>query len=259
MITITLDRGHHGPRYNPGAVPGYYESARMWKLGEYLTTALQAYGIKVVPTRTSRDKDLDLEERGRKAKGSHALISLHSNAADSKKVNYVVAMYQVDDNCGSMDEVSKELAKRLDDCVAKVMDTEAKTWSTKGNRGDYYGVLRGAHAVGVPAIIIEHGFHTNPDQADWLMDDDNLKQLAEAEAQVIADFFGATKSTEFKVRIKSKTLCVRSDPGTNHKVVTKIKRGEVYTIVKTNETGTWGRLKSGVGWINIKPTYCERI
>lgn len=30
----------------------------------------------------------------------------------------------------------------------------------KGNRGDYYGVLRGSNAVGVPGMIIEHAYHT---------------------------------------------------------------------------------------------------
>ncbi len=29
-----------------------------------------------------------------------------------------------------------------------------------GNRGDYYGVLRGSNAVGVPGLIIEHAYHT---------------------------------------------------------------------------------------------------
>lgn len=258
MARICIDAGHYG-KYNPGAIKGYYESQAMWKLHLLLKKALTEYGIKVVTTRANQRTDLDLYERGRKAKGCDAFISLHSNAASSESVNYVVCMHQIDDDCGKMDAASKELAKRLADCVAKVMGAKPQTWSTKGNRGDYYGVLRGAHAVNVPGVIVEHGFHTNKAQCDWLLKDANLAELARAEAEAIADYFGATKTQEFQVKIKVKTLRVRSGAGTEHPIVTKVRRGEIYTITKTNEAGTWGRLKSGAGWICIKPTYVEKI
>jgi hypothetical protein len=118
-------------------------------------------------------------------------------------------MYQVDDNCGDMDEQSKALAKKLADCVGKVMGTEAKTWSTKsssdrdgnGYKDDYYGVLRGAHSVGAAGVIIEHGFHTNKAQAAWLLNAENLDKLAKAEAAVIAEHYGylSTESANQKM------------------------------------------------------------
>ena len=274
IFDFTVDRGHYGSRYNMGAVSGYYESERMWKLGGYVTTELEAYGIKVIHTRANRDKDLELEDRGRKAKGSAGLVSLHTNADSNPKTNYVVAMYQVDDNCGGMDEESKALANALATNVAKLMGAKAQTWATKsshdrdknGFKDDYYGVLRGAHAVKVPAVILECGFHTNPAQAAWLMKDANLKKLAKVIAETIADFCGVKKTaqttptkSEFTVQIKSKTLRIRAGAGTEHKIVGKVKRGETYTIVKTDGKGTWGRLKSGAGWICIKDTYIKRV
>ena len=258
MPKICIDAGHFG-NYNAGRIKGYYESKAMWSLHLLLKKALEEYGIEVVTTRANQRADLDLYERGRKAKGCDAFISLHSNASGSEGTNYVLALHQVDDNCGKMDEASKELAKRLANCVAEVMGADAKTWSTKGNRGDYYGVLRGAHAVGVPAVIVEHGFHTNAAQCDWLMQDENLAKLAEAEAAVIAEYFGASKPNGFLVRIKSNTLCVREGAGVRHNKVSKVKCGEVFTIVETNKDGTWGRLKSGKGWICIKPTYVDKV
>lgn len=51
------------------------------------------------------------------------------------------------------------------------------------------------------------------------------------------------------VVINTDVLNVRSGPGTSYKVVTTVKRGEVYTIVQTQ--GNWGKLKSGAGWINL--------
>ena len=55
---------------------------------------------------------------------------------------------------------------------------------------DYYGVLFAAHQAGVPAIILEHSFHTNKRAAKWLMADTNLKKLAESEADALAEYFG---------------------------------------------------------------------
>ena len=273
-ISCLIDRPHYGTTYNKGAAPGYYESARMWDLCDLIGAELQSYGAKVGYTRTNKAKDMDLEERGRMAKGYTFLLSPHSNASDDPKTSYVVAMYQVDDHCGEMDEVSKALAKALATNVAKLMGAKAQTWATKsahdrdgnGYKDDYYGVLRGAHSVHVPAVIIENGFHTNPNQAKWLMKDTNLKKLAKVIAETIAEFYGLKKEasaapakTEFKVQIKSKTLRIRSGAGTNHKVVCKVHKGEVYTITKTNDKGTWGRLKSGKGWICIKDTYVKKI
>ena len=47
-------------------------------------------------------------------------------------------------------------------------------------------------------------------------------------------------------------LNVRAGAGVNTKVVGKVKKGGVYTIVKTS--GNWGKLKSGLGWIYLKNT-----
>ena len=185
---VCLDAGHYG-KYNAYAVGGGWESQQMWKLHLLLKAHLEKYGIKVITTRANQRTDLDLYERGRKAKDADLFVSLHSNADTKEDTQYVVAMYQVDDNCGKMDEASKEVAKLLADCVGKIMGAKAQTWSTKGNRGDYYGVLRGSHSVKVPGVIIEHGFHTNKAQADWLMQDKNLEKLAKAEAETIAKWF----------------------------------------------------------------------
>ena len=78
-----------------------------WKLHLLLKAELEKYGIEVITTRASQDKDLALESRGKASKGSNLFISLHSNAASSESTNYVVVMHQVDDNCGPMDEQSR--------------------------------------------------------------------------------------------------------------------------------------------------------
>jgi hypothetical protein len=55
---------------------------------------------------------------------------------------------------------------------------------------------------------------------------------------------------EFKpytVQVMVQTLNYRSGPGTNYPVKGTISKGGVYTIVE--ESGKWGKLKSGAGWI----------
>lgn len=54
------------------------------------------------------------------------------------------------------------------------------------------------------------------------------------------------------VKINTDVLNVRAGAGTRYKVVTTVKRGEVFTITQTQ--GNWGKLKSGAGWINLNYT-----
>lgn len=58
--------------------------------------------------------------------------------------------------------------------------------------------------------------------------------------------------TSYKVKVTASALNIRSGPGTNHKVTGVIRDKGVYTIV--DEEGTWGKLKSGEGWISLKYT-----
>jgi hypothetical protein len=59
--------------------------------------------------------------------------------------------------------------------------------------------------------------------------------------------------TPYRVRVITDVLNVRKTPNTSAAIVTKIKRGEIYTIVDESKTatGTWGQLKSKVGWISL--------
>ena len=59
----------------------------------------------------------------------------------------------------------------------------------------------------------------------------------------------------YLVVVDTDVLNVRKGAGVGFSVVTQIRRGEIYTIV--DECNGWGKLKSGVGWINLK--YTERV
>ena len=192
MITtykVMLDAGHYGDYNRSPAVPEYWESRMSWKLHLLLRAELESYGITVGTTRNAQKTDLEVYERGRKAKGYDMFVSLHSNAVGSyvnEDIVYPIVYRLIDDGSG--------LADKLSSTVESVMKTGANARTGTRlleNGNEYYGVLRGAKAVGCRrAYIIEHSFHTATKPARWLLDENNLARLAAAEAKVIAAYFG---------------------------------------------------------------------
>ena len=191
---ICLDAGHVGSKYNQSpVVKTYYESAMVWALHLKLKAQLEARGFQVVTTRASIDTDLGVYERGTASKGCDVFISLHSNACGTESVDYPV-VYRAYDNKNDVDTLALKLAKK----VGELMGTaQAGRTATRKNSsgGEYYGVLRGARAVGTPYyMLIEHSFHTNTKATKWLSKDANLDKLAVAEADILAEFFGMESS-----------------------------------------------------------------
>lgn len=193
---ICLDAGHVGSKYNQSpVVKTYYESAMVWALHLKLKTQLEARGFQVVTTRASIDTDLGVYERGTASKGCDVFISLHSNACGTESVDYPV-VYRAYDNKNNVDTLALKLAKKVGELMGT---TQAGRTATRKNSsgGEYYGVLRGARAVGTPYyMLIEHSFHTNTKATKWLSEDANLDKLAVAEADILAEFFGMESSTE---------------------------------------------------------------
>lgn len=197
-IKICLDAGHVGSKYNQSpVVKTYYESAMVWKLHLKLKAELETRGFEVITTRADIDTDLGVYERGAASKGCNVFISLHSNACSTESVDYPV-VYRAYDNLNDVDVLALQIAKK----IGELMGTnQAGRTATRKNSagGEYYGVLRGARAVGTPFyMLIEHSFHTNTAATKWLSVDANLDKLAVAEAELLADYFGVkdTPKTE---------------------------------------------------------------
>lgn len=204
---ICLDAGHYA-KYNPGVVKGYYESEIVWKLTMLEKELLEQMGIEVVLTRTNINDNPDLFTRGKTAKGCDLFVSNHTNACDSPDVDRVSVIYLVDNNKTTIDEKAKDFATKVAPVVKKTMGVSSyKTYSKlsdvdrDGNGkidDNYYGVLHGAFTAKVPAVIIEHSFHTNANTCKWLMNDANLTKLAKACAESMAKFVGVTVDTTDK-------------------------------------------------------------
>lgn len=195
-MKICLDAGHYGKYNQSPADKRYYESDMVWKLHLLQKKYLEEYGIEVITTRPEQAKDLALYERGAKSKGCDLFISNHSNAVASTvndKIDYPVSYCAIN---GSADVIGLALAQ----CIEVVMGTKqsARIEHRTGQHGDYYGVIRGATAVGTPGLILEHSFHTNTAATLWLLDDANLDKLAKAEAETIARLYGIEQPEESK-------------------------------------------------------------
>lgn len=187
-MKICLDAGHYGKYNQSPADKRYYESVMAWKLHLLQKKYLESYGIQVILTREDKDRDRGLYDRGAASAGCDLFISDHSNAVgDSRndQIDYPAAFCAID---GRADGIGMALAQT----VEKVMGTSqpARILHRRGQNGDYYGVLRGAAAVGTPGLILENSFHTNTQMTQWLLSDENLDQLAQAQARTIAFYYG---------------------------------------------------------------------
>lgn len=190
---VVLDPGH-GQYTNPyPAASGYYEGTQMFKLAIVLKAKLEASGIDVIMTRNKISDDPSLANRGKTAGTNSAdlFISLHSDAIGSyisttaKGVSVFYSITDADSN--------KKFAAKLSSAVSSLMKTRDRGALTRIGSGnaDYYGVIRNSAASGCKAaFLIEHGFHTNPDDVKWLISDENITKIADADCSVICDWFG---------------------------------------------------------------------
>lgn len=66
-------------------------------------------------------------------------------------------------------------------------------------------------------------------------------------------------STEMIIKIIVDVLNIRTGPGTTYDKVGTLFKDDVYTIVELNSQGTWGKLKSGAGWISLNKNYVTKV
>ena len=144
---------------------------------------------------------------------------------------------------------AKEEAKRL-------IETYCKRTGFR-NRGHKYKELYVLRHTVAPAMLLEMAFvDTEADFKRW--NDLGAELIANAivegiTGQVVQEKPVETPSTtSYTVKITADVLNVRAGAGTNYKVNTQVRKGEVYTIV--GESNGWGKLKSGAGWISLKYT-----
>lgn len=196
-IKICLDPGH-GNKQNLG-LNGYYESVGNLAACLLLKNELERYGFAVVLTRTKESENPDIStQRGQVAvkNGCQVFISWHSDANAKSSVRGVTVINSV------KRPGSAALAQALAGAIATAMGTSLSPYGgskngvwqrTRAAGDDYYAVLRGATGSGSQVqhtFLIEHGFHTNPEDVDMLDKSHNRLAIVQAEAKALAEYFG---------------------------------------------------------------------
>lgn len=255
-IKLCFDAGHYTNYNRSNVYENYYEGNMTWELHLLVKEYLEKnyINVSIITTRSERDKDLSVYNRGYKAKGCDGFYSFHSNACDDKNVDRVVIIKGL--GVKGVDNYAERLGEAIKKCMK--LNSEVQVYEkSKENNQEFYGVLRGAKDAGVKdRYIIENSFHTNYNSAKWLCNINNLRVLAEEQAKEIADHHKLIKNINelnkidnkkwsngtYKVKVKTTSnLNLREGRGTNYPVVTTIKKGTVFELgyVLNNWGSTW--------------------
>lgn len=192
-FNVRLDAGHT-TLYNRGVNPAYYEGDRMFLLSLYEMEELQKYRDVNVSISRTQTGNPSLYTRCKAAANYDLLISNHSNA-NANKDKKTVHIYE------ALDRAKDPLAYKLGKTIADTMGTSYALLTRADSKGDnYYGILRYSVSFGIKLpLLIEHGYHTNPDQCNWLLSDSNLKRLAVNEVRCIAEHFDLQLKTDTSI------------------------------------------------------------
>ena len=189
MKKVMLDPGHDASNVNGSPDGTYKEHEFALDMGKRIKAILEKAGVEVSMTRTNGSA-VSLDERCRMANAIKDLdlyVSLHSNAADSSGQwssargwsAHIVA------KGGNAEKAAKAILKRV-----QAAGVEVRSQSIVVSN---FQVLRDTAA---PAVLIEHGFHTNEQDTALLKDSQYRQALASAEALGILDHLGLSLPAE---------------------------------------------------------------
>ena len=173
---IIVDPGHGG--FDPGkpGIHGKDEKHLNLEIALLLRNYLERAGAIVIMTRTTDDdvdgmdgvkhKSKDMVERKKLSQGGDILVSIHQNSFTQPSVKGAQTFY----NCKSED--GKKLATWIQKSIKQYADTTNRR-EAKCNTN--YFVLK---ATQIPAVIVECGFLTNPEEEMKLNDPAYQDQIA---------------------------------------------------------------------------------
>lgn len=209
-VVVVLDPGHDvshaGTRGN-----GLKEEELTLKIAQYCKAELEEYsGVTVYMTRNSENcphpGTTSIEDNAQrvayaKSVNANVYVSIHLNsagaAAKGAEVYYPNQNYRSD-----IGKEGGELAQKvlnqlislgLENRGIRIRNSEDHSTYEDGSLADYYGVIKGSKKAGFPGIIIEHAFVSNSNDATFLSNENNLKQLGIADASGIAEYFNLSK------------------------------------------------------------------
>ena len=272
MLKIAIDAGHgkytSGKRCMKTLDPN--QTREWWlndRIADRLESLLTAYDCEVLRVDdTTGLTDVSLKNRVKKANnwGADVYISAHHNAGilgkllgwRSKKAGGTVVYYY------SSNTARKKQAQALYDAVVGLTGLVGDRSRKVIKKGFY--VIKNTN---MPAFLLENGFMDSHTDVPIILSDAHANKTAQGLLNFLKSEFklkklaGAVESeavnTSFKVKVIVDSLNYRAGAGTNYDVKGTVGKGQIYTIVATS--GSWGKLKSGAGWINISNKYVSRV
>ncbi len=204
-ITVCVDPGHQGAGNNgkepngpgseemktmvatgtTGVATGIRESVMVLNASMKIRDELLAHGYNVLMVRESQDVDIPNSTRALMGNTANICIHIHGNGVNDQSVSGLLCMVPSTPNpwvgplapeCARLAELIRDYAcmtsgaKKMSNLVTDKMTT--LNWST------------------VPAVIIELGFMTNPDEDRLLNNDDYQALLARGIVAGIDAYFG---------------------------------------------------------------------
>ncbi len=177
-MTIVVDAGHGGEwSGTSGAIEGLYEKTLTLTYAKKLQTKLQSLGAAVVMTRTT-DKKVEMHDVAtitRNAKPD-LFVSIHMDGVDDPEPNGPTDFYY--------NEYSASLARSIFDKMYTVFQNHKKT-TYRGAKWNPYYVTRVSDC---PAVLVECGFMTNPEEEKLMIDDSFQNEIVNAIAAGITEF-----------------------------------------------------------------------
>lgn len=182
-MKICLDPGHGGS--DPGAVAGEVKEKDIALKIAHRTAWLLINYYDVIATRWS-DEDVELADRVNfaNAMGSDVFISIHCNSfTDPGPRGLEVYCYKPDPATKGYN-----LARKIYGKILNVAELEGYHYTARGiKQGDWLYVIR---KTVMPAVLVEVGFVSNPDELAWLNSPKGHIAIGYAIAQAVIDYVG---------------------------------------------------------------------
>ena len=249
-LIIVLDPGHGSTdNGSSGKLNGktYYEKDLNNMVTAHLYDSLAQYaGVKVYLTRYDDSKPSLMTRSVTAGKlGADLMISLHMNALDNADYYggseiYVHSGNYLPEGAKATKAIATDILKGFEQfglknrgVKTKLIDNDKYYMYDNGQYADYYGVIRYATMVRVPAMIIEHGYMSNKSDLEFLSKSENLKKLADKTAEAVAKYYGLEKGEGQKMTMKvQEGLTIGSLP------TSMVVGDEISTLTATGGSGS---------------------
>jgi N-acetylmuramoyl-L-alanine amidase len=188
-VVIVIDPGHGGENTGTQYLPideRYYDM----QIAKYLKDYLETYdNVEVYMTHDSAEYDVSFPDRAAFAESVNAdfLFSIHLNMS----LNHYY--YGSEVWIPSEGELYSKGYSVANEFLTEFEDIGLFNRGIKtriGENGDYYAIIRYCAALNIPAVIVEHCHVDNVNDISHISNQEALKQLALADSNAIAKYFG---------------------------------------------------------------------